>query len=224
MPCWSDWLTIKVEGVLSILCDPSVQREGECMVFREKLRRVRKLARRIFRKFERAENRCRRDGDGSGTDPWNGCKARQGKLPDHRSFHPVPARIRIIDGHRLGKLCCVGPKVLFENGSGFVDNKSHHTRGAVLHRVSDESESSAHRAIDDVVLGAARRMWSLAREYPKHITIERNMLANLVRWEILACVSDEGVDWAIELIAGTVPVQTIVPAFVANQFLRELIG
>src|SRR5260370_20419765 len=156
----------------------------------------------MFRKLEGAESRCRRDGDGSGTDPWNGCKARQGKLPDHRSFHPVPARIRIIDGHRLGKLCCVGPKVLFENGSGFVDNKSHHTRGAVLHRVSDESESSAHRAIDDVVLCAARRMWSLAREYPKHIPIERHILPTSLRAAFSACLSCQWLDWSIELIVG----------------------
>src|SRR5437870_10866350 len=64
-------------------------------------------------------------------------------------------------------------------------------------------------------------MLSLAGEDPEHIPIERNMLANLVSWEILACISDERVDRALELIAGTVPIQTIVPAFIADQFLRS---
>src|SRR5260370_25758728 len=140
------------------------------------------------------------------------------------SFGLVPGGIRVIGGHRLCKLCCVGTKILFVNGSGFVDNKSHHTGGAVLHRVSDEGESRAHLAIDDVVFGSARCMSSLASEDPEHIPIERNMLANLVRWEILACVSDERVDRAIELIVSTVPVQTIVSAFIADQFLGELLG
>ena len=66
-------------------------------------------------------------------------------------------------------------------------------------------------------------MSSLAGEDPEHIPIERNMLANLVSWEILACISDERVDRALELIAGTVPIQTIVPAFIADQSLGELL-
>src|SRR5437016_6057242 len=76
----------------------------------------------------------------------------------------VPGGIRVIGCHRLCKLCCVGTKVLFVNGSGFVDNKGHHTRGAILHRVSNEGESCAHLPIDDIVLGTARRMSSLASE------------------------------------------------------------
>src|SRR5260370_32744286 len=134
----------------------------------------------------------------------------------------VPGGIRVICGHRLWKLCCFGTKVLFVDGSGFADNESHHARGVVVHRISDEGESCAHLAIDDVVLGSPRCMSSLAREDPEHIPIERHMLANLVRWEILPRVSDEGVDRAVELIASTMPIQTIVSTFVANQFLSEL--
>src|SRR6266852_2999820 len=140
-----------------------------------------------------------------------------------RSFRLVPGGIRVIGGHRLCKFCCVGTQILFVNGARFVDNKSHHTRGAVLHWVSDEGESRTHLAIDDIVLGSARCMSSLASEDPEHIAIERNMLANLVGWDILACVRDERVDGAIELIVSTVPVQTIVPAFIADQFLGELL-
>src|SRR5712692_4659748 len=136
----------------------------------------------------------------------------------------VPGGIRVIGGHRLRKLCCVGTEILFVNGSGFVDNKSHHSRGAVLHRVSDEGESCAHLAIDNIVLGSAWCMWSLASKDPEHIPIERNMLANLVRWKILARVSDERVDRASELIASTVPIQAVVPAFIADQFLGVRLG
>src|SRR5713226_6438773 len=140
------------------------------------------------------------------------------------SFRLLPGGVRVIGGHRLCKLCCVGTKVLLENGARFVDNESHHTRGAVLDRVGDEGESCAHLPIDDIVLDSARCMSSLVSEDPEHIPVERNMLANLVRWEILARVSDERVDRAIELIASTVPVQTIVPVFIADQFLGELLG
>src|SRR5229473_7156575 len=199
-----------------------MQGYGECVVFRAKFLRVRKLAGPISPEFEQVENRCRRDGDGSGSESWNGCKARHWQLPSHRLFHLVPGGIRVIGGHRLCKLCCFGTKVLFVNGSGFADNESHHPRGAVVHRISDEGESCAHLAIDDVVLGSPRRMSSLAREDPEHIPIERHMLANLVRWEILPRVSDERVDRAVELIASTMPIQTIVSTFVANQFLSEL--
>src|SRR5258708_2091139 len=105
------------------------------------------------------------------------------------SFRPVPGRIRVIGGHLLCKLCRVRTKILFVNDSGFVDNKSHYTGGAVVHRVSNEGESSVHLAIDDIVFGSARCMWSLACEDPEHISIERNMLADLVRWDILARVN-----------------------------------
>src|SRR5258708_34141575 len=94
----------------------------------------------------------------------------------------VPGGIRVIGGHRLRKLCYVGTEILFVNGSGFVDNKSHHSRGAVLHRVSGEGESCAHLPVDDIVLGSARCVSSLAGEDPEKIAIEGNMLANLVRW------------------------------------------
>src|SRR5712692_11231254 len=114
--------------------------------------------------------------------------------------------------------------MLFVVGPRSVDNEGHDTRSAVLRRISDERESCAHLAIDNIVLGSARCMWSLASKDPEHIPIERNMLANLVRWKILARVSDERVDRAIELIAGTVPIETIVLAVIADQFLGELIG
>ena len=67
-------------------------------------------------------------------------------------------------------------------------------------------------------------MWSLASKDPEHVPIERNMFANLVRREILARVSDEGVYRTIELIVGAVPVQTIVPALIADKFLGKLVG
>src|ERR1700722_4940622 len=50
------------------------------------------------------------------------------------------------------------------------------------------------------------------------------MLANLVRRKILARVGDERIDRAIEFVAGTIPVQPIVPAFVADQSLGKLPG
>src|SRR5207245_9105676 len=106
---------------------------------------------------------------------------------------------------------------------GLVDNKSHHTGGTVVDRIGDKGKSRCHLAINNIVLGAARRMWSLAREDPEHVPIERNMLANLVGWKILARVSDERIDRAIELIASSVPIQTIVAAFIADQFLCELL-
>src|SRR5713101_6212614 len=140
-----------------------------------------------------------------------------------RSFRLVPGGIRVIGGHRLCKLCCFGTQVLFVNGAQFVGNKTHHTRGAVLDRIGDEGKSRGHLPIDDIVLGSARCMSSLASEYPEDIPLERNVLANLVRWEILARVSDERVDRAIELIASAVPVQTIVPTLVADQLLGELL-
>src|ERR1700745_1724642 len=127
------------------------------------------------------------------------------------SFRLVPGGILVIHGHHFCKLCCVRTKVLFVNSSGLVDYECHHTGGAVLDRVSDEGESCGHLVIDDIVFGTARRMLSLAGEDPEHIPIERNMLANLVGWEILARVSDERVDRPIELIVRAEPIQTIVP-------------
>src|ERR1700737_1671799 len=134
----------------------------------------------------------------------------------------VPGGIRVIGSHRLCKFCGVWTEVLFINGPGLVDNKSHHTRGAVLDGIGDEGEACAHLPIDDIFPGSARCMSSLASEDAEHISVERNMLANLICWEILPRVSDERVDRAVKLVVGPLPVQTVVPAFVADQLLRIL--
>src|SRR3984893_19347270 len=114
----------------------------------------------------------------------------------------VPGGVRVIDSHRLCKLCRVRTKVLFENGSRLVDNKSHHTRGAIFDRVGDEGKSNTHLSVDDVLLRSARCMSPLTSEDAEHIPVERNMLADLVRWKILARVCDEWVDRAVKLIVG----------------------
>src|SRR6266850_4482776 len=140
------------------------------------------------------------------------------------SFRLVPRGIRIISGHRLCKLCGVGTKILFVDGPRSVDNEGHDARGAVLRRIGDEGESSSHPSVGDVVPGSARCMRSLASEDPEKITIKRDVLANLVGWEILTRVCDERVDRASKLIASTVPIQAVVPALIADQFLGELFG
>jgi hypothetical protein len=67
-------------------------------------------------------------------------------------------------------------------------------------------------------------MRSLAREDPEKIAIERDLIADLVLWTFSVRISDERVDRAIKLVVSTLPVQAIVPAFVADQFLRKLLG
>src|SRR5882724_5790292 len=135
----------------------------------------------------------------------------------------MPGGIRIIGGHRFGKLGGVGTKILFVNRSRSVDNESHHTRGAILGRIRHKGESCAHFPIDDVVLGSVRRMRSLAREDPEKITVERNLVANFVLGAFPVRISDERVDRAIGFIVGTVPVQTIMPALIADELLRKLL-
>src|SRR6267142_3702783 len=146
------------------------------------------------------------------------------RLPSFPLFRLVPGGIRIIDSHRLCKLCGVGTKVLFVDGPRLVDNQSHHTRRAVFGGIGDERESSSHPSVGDIVPGSARCMRSLAREDPEKIAIKRNVLTNLVGGEILPRVCDERVDRASELITSTMPIQTVVSAFVADQFLGELLG
>src|SRR5438445_10070242 len=135
----------------------------------------------------------------------------------------MPGGIRVIRGHRLSKLCGVGTKILFINRSRSVDNESHHTRGAVLGRIGHKGESSAHFPIDDVILGSARCMRSLPREDPEKITVERNLVAHFVLGAFPVRISDERVDRAVRFIVGTVPVQTIMPAPIADEPLRKLL-
>src|SRR5207245_8894563 len=108
----------------------------------------------------------------------------------------MPGGIRVIRGHRLSKLCSVRAKILFVNRSRSVDNKSHHTRGAIFGRICHKGESCAHFPIDDVVLGSARCMRPLAREYPEKITVERNLFANFVLGTFADCISEETVNLA----------------------------
>jgi len=124
-------------------------------------------------------------------------------------------------GHRRSspdKLGCVRAEVLFVDDARLVDNESHHTRGAVLRWISDESKSCGHLSADHIILGSARCMRSLAREDPEKIAIERNVSSNLAFWEILAGVSDQRIDWAFELIFRPLPIQAVIPATSLTNF------
>src|SRR5260370_9337743 len=53
--------------------------------------------------------------------------------------------------------------------------------------------------------------------------MERNMLASLVGWKVLASVSNERVDRHIEPSIRGAPVKTVMQAFIADQCLGELL-
>src|SRR5258708_37180183 len=67
-------------------------------------------------------------------------------------------------------------------------------------------------------------MRALARENPEKITVKRKWIASLILRVFLVRIRDERVDGAIELVVSTVPIQAIVPSFIADQFLRKLLG
>src|SRR5258708_5686290 len=67
-------------------------------------------------------------------------------------------------------------------------------------------------------------MRALARENPEKITIKRKWIASSILRVFLVRIRDKRVDGAIELVVSTIPIQTIVPAFIADQFLRKLLG
>src|SRR5580704_10390396 len=95
------------------------------------------------------------------------------------SLRLMPGGIRIISGHCLCSLCCVGTQILLVDGSRFIDNERHHTRRAVLGGIGDERESPGHHAVDEIALRSAQCMKSLPREDPEKIAIERHWIANL---------------------------------------------
>src|ERR1700739_1529466 len=66
-------------------------------------------------------------------------------------------------------------------------------------------------------------MRSLAGEDAKKISVEWIMIAPLV-WAFPVRISDERVDWAVEVVGSTLPIQPIVPSLITDQLLRELLG
>src|SRR6266404_4671804 len=62
---------------------------------------------------------------------------------------------------------------------------------------------------------------SLASEDSGKIAMEWDRVETVDRGFCLR-TGDEGADRAIELVVSAVPVQTVVPALIADQFLREL--
>src|SRR5258708_31566339 len=67
-------------------------------------------------------------------------------------------------------------------------------------------------------------MRSLTSEDPEKVAIERDLITNMVLWAFSVRLRDERVDRAIELVVSAVPIQTVVPAFIADQGLRKLLG
>src|SRR6266436_4056016 len=67
-------------------------------------------------------------------------------------------------------------------------------------------------------------MGPLTCENSEKITVKRKWIASLTLCVFLVGIRDERVDGAIKLVISTVPVQAIVPAFIADQFLRKLLG
>src|ERR1700676_354314 len=100
-------------------------------------------------------------------------------LPIRLLLYLLPGGIRIIDGHRLCKLCCIGTEILLIDHARFAYNESLQARGAVLHGVGDKGKSCGHLSVGDVVLRSTRCMGSLAFEDPEKITIERTMRSHL---------------------------------------------
>src|SRR6266478_7130297 len=128
----------------------------------------------------------------------------------------MPSGIRVIGGHCFCKLCCLGTKILFVNSPRFVDDESHHTRGAVLGGICDEGKSCGHLSVDDIILGSALSVRSLASENPEKIAIEGVPIADLVVWTFSGRIGDERVDRTVEPVVDTLPVQAIMPVLIAN--------
>jgi hypothetical protein len=67
-------------------------------------------------------------------------------------------------------------------------------------------------------------MRPLGREDAGKIAIERDLIATFSPWALSVGLDDERLNRAINLIVSTLPVQTIVSAFTADQLLGKLFG
>ena len=85
-------------------------------------------------------------------------------LSDHYwiSLYRDPRAVGRIRGHVLGNIKGRGPEVLLIDLALLVDDEGHYARVAPLGRPGNERKSCDHVAVDNVVVGTARRMFSLA--------------------------------------------------------------
>src|SRR3979490_1775494 len=65
-------------------------------------------------------------------------------------------------------------------------------------------------------------MRSLLREDSKEIAVVRDWIANLVLSPSSGCIRDQRIDRTIELVVSTVPIQPVMPSFLADHFPRQL--
>lgn len=90
-------------------------------------------------------------------------------------LHPAPANIGIKLGHLGHRFGRDYTQVLLKQHSILVDDESHHSRIAVLGRVSYEGESTHHFSIDHVVLRPSGGMLALPFQHLKIIAVKRGV-------------------------------------------------
>ena len=86
-----------------------------------------------------------------------------------------------------------GPRSFWKHDAVLVDQKGHDSRVAILRRIGDKSKPARHVSIDEVVLGAARRVRALRLQRVEEIAVERLRLRRPVRriparWRALPAV------------------------------------
>src|SRR5262249_17803257 len=87
--------------------------------------------------------------------------------------HAVPRLVRVVARQLRDRGGRLGPEVLLVRDAVLVDHERHDPGGRVVQGPGHEAEAARHRAILDVVGGAARRGRALALEDAVVVAVQR---------------------------------------------------
>src|SRR4029450_4936843 len=106
----------------------------------------------------------------------------------------------------------IGAEVLLVDVAVVADDESHHAGLAPAHRPGDDGEPAQHAAVDQVVVGAARRIRALAVEQTEAIAVVAVLLdlAGLRR-------GDQRAERAFRLPGLALPIEPVLFAGTAQQ-------
>src|SRR5271157_3391693 len=134
----------------------------------------------------------------------------------------LPGLVGVVGLHLFGQVGGLRPQVFLVYGTVLIDDEGHHSGVAVLRRIGNEGEAASHFPIHDVALGATFCVSALRGKYAVVVAVERLRSIVLAAVTLSGGIGHQRADGALGLAFGNLPIESVLLAGVADEFLRVL--
>src|SRR5271157_5029617 len=134
----------------------------------------------------------------------------------------LPGLVGVVGLLLFGQVGGLRPQVFLVYGTVLIDDEGHHSGVAVLRGIGHEGEAASHFPIHDVALGATFCVSALRGKYAVVVAVERLRSIVLAAVTLSGGIGHQRADGALGLAFGNLPIESVLLAGVADEFLRVL--